>query len=104
EASTVTSPDDAWERFQARAGAGRSRAGGRRSVFGRSGRRVRFAVPVGVVGLAAAILVVVLVSRGAPSHSTRVASAPVRGAETGLPPRAAASSGAASSPTTVPGS
>jgi hypothetical protein len=106
EASQVTSPDDAWARFQA--------AGGRPAPapLQRPGRAARFGVPAGALGLAAAVLVAVLVTSGS-SHknrSTEVATAasPTTAASAAtVAPRAAASattqaSSAFGSATTAP--
>jgi photosystem II stability/assembly factor-like uncharacterized protein len=68
EAARVTSPDDAWERFQ-------EAATPRVVPLHPARSRARYGLPAGIVGLAAAILVAVLVTRGGSRGSSRVATA-----------------------------
>jgi photosystem II stability/assembly factor-like uncharacterized protein len=89
EAAHVTAPDDAWERFQAA-----------RPVPLRQPERRRLwvGVPAGVVGLAAAIVVAVIVTRGGGSKGSEVASRPV----TAAAPTTAAASAAAGAQSATP--
>ncbi len=85
EAATVTSPEDAWQRFSA--------AGDRVVPLYSARRRLRVGVPAGIVGLAAAVIVAVLVTRGPSGHGTQIA--------TGAPSTAFGTGTAAASATTA---
>jgi len=85
EAATVTSPEDAWERFSA--------AADRVVPLDHARRRLRVGVPAGIVGLAAAVIVAVLVTRGPSGHGTQIA--------TGAPSTAFGAGTAAASATTA---
>jgi photosystem II stability/assembly factor-like uncharacterized protein len=100
EAARIDAAEDAWERFQAAA----PRPAPRRH----RDRRVWLGVPSAVVGVAAAILIALIVTRGPAGHPTEVATPALKGAaapSTAAPsPGAPAAAGpeAASAPSTVP--
>src|SRR5258708_4660810 len=93
EASGVTAPDDAWERFQE---AATPRVVPLRPTRGRA----RYGLPAGIVGLAAAIVVAVVVPRSGSRAGSRVATAapaPTTAAAAAAAAPAAAPSGAGQS-------
>ena len=72
EAGRIDAPEDAWERFQA--------AAPRPLPQHHRDRRLWLGAPSAVLGVAAAILIAVLVTRGSAGHPTQVATPEVKGA------------------------
>jgi photosystem II stability/assembly factor-like uncharacterized protein len=100
EAARIDAPEDAWERFQA--------AAPPPAPQHHRNRRLWLGAPSAVVGLAAAILIAVLVTHGSAGHPTQVATPEVRGAASATtsvpsagPAAAAGGPEAASAPSTV---
>ena len=101
EAAKITAPEDAWERFQS--GARRPASQPHRH------RRLWFGVPTAVVGMAAAIVIALVVTRGSGGHGTQVATPALNGASaptsvpsTPTPAAPSAGQAAAAAPTTTP--